>query len=124
MNLKQRLAELVAACFTGLWVESHEHDDALAEIGQLCRDDGWKLATWDVAGGLRLPGTSGTAESATDALAAITNDGKFVIEEHEYSEVELEQVLATYRQRYQRSRAEAEMAMADASVRTVTPSIT
>ena len=31
MSLSQRLAEHVRACFTGLWIESHEHEDALAE---------------------------------------------------------------------------------------------
>ena len=30
MSLDQRIAELVRACFTGLWVQSFEHDDALA----------------------------------------------------------------------------------------------
>ena len=38
MSLKQHLAEYISACFTGLWVQSHEHDDALAEIAQMCRD--------------------------------------------------------------------------------------
>lgn len=28
MTLTQRLAEYVRACFTGLWLESHEHEDA------------------------------------------------------------------------------------------------
>ena len=32
MKLSDRLVELVKACFTGIWVESHEHDDALLEI--------------------------------------------------------------------------------------------
>jgi hypothetical protein len=32
--LSQRLAEYVRASFTGLWIESHEHEDALAEIAQ------------------------------------------------------------------------------------------
>ena len=32
MLLSQRLVEFISACFTGLWVVSHEHDDALAEI--------------------------------------------------------------------------------------------
>ena len=33
MRLADRLSELIRACFTGLWVESHEHDDALAVPG-------------------------------------------------------------------------------------------
>ena len=37
MNLNDRLSELISACFTGLWVQSHEHEDAMAEIAELCR---------------------------------------------------------------------------------------
>jgi hypothetical protein len=54
MTLAERLTEYVRACFTGLWIESHEHEDALAEIHRLCRDESWRLATWDVDRGLRL----------------------------------------------------------------------
>ena len=42
MALAERLAEYVRACFTGLWIQSHEHDEAIAESGQLCRRE--KLA--------------------------------------------------------------------------------
>ncbi len=52
MNLAERLREYIQACFTGLWIESHEHEDALAEIAQLCRDEDWQLATWDIDAGL------------------------------------------------------------------------
>ena len=52
MNLAERLREYIQACFTGLWIESHEHEDALAEIAQLCRDEDWRLATWDIDAGL------------------------------------------------------------------------
>ena len=56
MTLRAQLAELVSACFTGIWVLSHEHQDALAEIAQLCRDERWPLAVWNVHRGLQLPG--------------------------------------------------------------------
>ena len=56
MLLSQQLAEYVSACFTGLWVQSHEHEDALAEIAQLCRQEQWRLATWDIEQGLQTPG--------------------------------------------------------------------
>ncbi len=46
--LSDSLREYIAACFTGLWVQSHEHDDALLVIAELCRQENWKLATWDV----------------------------------------------------------------------------
>lgn len=70
MSLSQRLGEYVAAAFTGLWVVSHEHPDALAEIARLCRDRQWALASWDVDRGLV---TSGQAAAATtsDPVAAI-----------------------------------------------------
>ena len=32
MSLTKRLTEYVSACFTGLWVQSHEHEDALTEM--------------------------------------------------------------------------------------------
>ena len=38
MSLNERLVEYVQACFTGLWIQSHEHEDALSEIAQMCRD--------------------------------------------------------------------------------------
>ena len=72
MTLAQRLTEYVRACFTGLWVTSHEHDDALVEIAQLCRQENWQLATWDIDRGFSL--SSGEVEAgipATDPLAAI-----------------------------------------------------
>jgi len=70
--LAQQLSEYIQACFTGIWIESHEHEDALAEIGRLCREEDWRLAVWNISAGLRLPG--GTVEddsSASDPLAAI-----------------------------------------------------
>lgn len=37
MTLCAQLTELVSACFTGIWVLSHEHQDALTEIAQARR---------------------------------------------------------------------------------------
>ncbi len=69
MNLRQRLSEYVRACFTGIWIESHEHQDAIAEMAQLCHDENWQMATWDVETGLSI---SGRDESGSnDPLAAI-----------------------------------------------------
>ena len=52
MTLKDRLAEYVRACFTGLWIESHEHEDALREMAQLCAEQDWRLMTWNIDSGL------------------------------------------------------------------------
>ena len=72
MSLTERLSELVRACFTGLWIESHEHEDALAEVATLCRSEEWRLATWDIEEGLRLQGQDSGADTGTnDPLAAI-----------------------------------------------------
>lgn len=46
-SLISRLSELVAACFTGLWIETHEPDEAIREITALARSERWRLATWD-----------------------------------------------------------------------------
>ena len=72
MKLSDRLRELVRAVFTGIWVESHEHDDALLEISQLCHEQDWRLATWDIDQGLRVRGSTAVDDGgAADPLAAI-----------------------------------------------------
>jgi hypothetical protein len=72
MSLTERLAEMVRACFTGLWIASHEHDDALMEIGQLCRQENWRLISWDVDRGLQISGQDQEIDTGTnDPLAAI-----------------------------------------------------
>ena len=69
-QLKQKLKELVSACFTGIWVESQEHHDAIIEIAQLCREESWSLATWDIDQGMKLSGAESIGD-ATDPLAAV-----------------------------------------------------
>ena len=72
MSLAERLAEYVRACFAGIWIQSFEHDDALAEIAQLCRSEDWQFATWDIDQGLRIAGAA-VSDDATgsDMLAAV-----------------------------------------------------
>jgi hypothetical protein len=70
MSLTEKLGEYVRACFTGIWIESHEHQDALVAIAQLCRQENWQLATWDISSGLTVSGTS-SESGGTDPLAAI-----------------------------------------------------
>lgn len=71
MNLKNRLMEYVSACFTAMWIESHEHQDALTEIATLCREEDWRLATWDIDAGLSIPGQGESDTGGSDPLAAI-----------------------------------------------------
>jgi hypothetical protein len=86
--LSETLREYIAACFTGLWVQSHEHADALTEIAGLCRNEDWQLATWDVDAGLSISSQPDETESAggNDPLAAIravntlaTSDGTAIL---------------------------------------------
>ncbi|EAQ80671.1 AAA family ATPase [Blastopirellula marina] len=72
MKLSDRFEELVRACFTGIWIESHEHDDALREISSLCHERQWRLATWDIDQGLHVRGVSTfDNDAASDPLSAI-----------------------------------------------------
>jgi hypothetical protein len=73
MTLARELAEYVRACFAGLWIETCEPQEALAEIAALCHAEQWTLAAWDVDAGLRLGGAAATADESgrEDPLAAI-----------------------------------------------------
>lgn len=73
MSLSTTLAEYVCAAFSGLYVQTFEPDEALREIGDLCRQRNWRLASWDLDRGLSLGGLEPTANALTtaDPLAAI-----------------------------------------------------
>jgi len=74
MTFGERISEYVSAAFTGLWIQSFEHEDALVEIAQMCRQENWRLALWDIDAGLQIPGqVNGESVDAggNDPLAAI-----------------------------------------------------
>lgn len=72
MSLTGQLTDYINAAFSGLWVQTQEPDEAEREITRLARDQKWKLAIWDVASGLCIPGANGTVDaSAGDPLAAL-----------------------------------------------------
>jgi hypothetical protein len=55
-------------------IQSFEHEDALREIAQMCREQNWRLASWDVEQGLQIPGQANgqLADAGSgDPLAAI-----------------------------------------------------
>ena len=56
MKLSDQLTDYVNAAFTGLYVQTHEPDEAENEIVQHAQRKKWKMAVWDIASGLRLPG--------------------------------------------------------------------
>lgn len=61
MKLSETLIDYIHAAFSGIWIVTHEPDEAEREIAQLARQQQWKLAAWDVASGLRFPVASGDA---------------------------------------------------------------
>ena len=73
MQLSQHLSEYISACFTGLWVQSHEHEDALSEIAQMCRDQEWRMVVWDINKGLTIHrrDDANVDTGTNDPLAAI-----------------------------------------------------
>jgi hypothetical protein len=73
LSLNNLLRDYINASFSGLWLQTHEPDEALLEIAQLCRDKSWHLATWDLQRGLEVPGGAVSEQTAVgDPLAAIT----------------------------------------------------
>lgn len=71
MTLSEELFDYIAACFTGIWLESHEHNEAILELGNLCREHEWQLTVWDVCNGLTTSGNSDSADENADPLTAI-----------------------------------------------------
>ncbi|WP_417379063.1 AAA family ATPase [Gimesia sp.] len=72
MLLSERLAENVRACFTGIWIQSHEHDEALLEMTRLCHSEDWRLLSWDIDRGLQGTELVDDGNTSTpDPLAAI-----------------------------------------------------
>ena len=74
MKLCDHLTDYVNAAFTGLWVVSHEADEAEREIVQHAKAEDWKLAVRDVANGLRFPNSKSggsTEVGGGDPLAVL-----------------------------------------------------
>jgi hypothetical protein len=74
MTLTDRLTEYVHAAFTGLWVQTHEPDEAEREILRHAREAKWTIAVWDIADGLRVTATAAgnrPGTGANDPLVAL-----------------------------------------------------
>jgi hypothetical protein len=54
MTLTEQLADYINAAFAGIWVQTHEPDEAEREILRHARGAHWKAAVWDMANGLRF----------------------------------------------------------------------
>jgi hypothetical protein len=74
MSLAEQLTDYIHAAFSGLWITTHEPDEAEREIAILAREQHWKLAAWDIARGLRFPNapqSAATDMGAGDPLAVL-----------------------------------------------------
>jgi hypothetical protein len=54
-TLIARITELVHACFTGLYIETHEPEEAVRDLTQLAHRESWRLGIWDCDAGLKVP---------------------------------------------------------------------
>ena len=70
-TLTEEMFDHIAACFTGIWIESFEHADAVTEITQLCRDNDWDLQIWDVCNGIHVHDATAEGSETTDPLSAL-----------------------------------------------------
>jgi hypothetical protein len=71
MPFTTALSEYIRAAFSGLYVLTFEPEEALREIADLCREEAWSLATWDIDRGLALARSEAATAAATDPLAAL-----------------------------------------------------
>jgi len=73
MKLTEEITDYIHAAFTGIWVVTREPDEAERELIQHAQEKNWRIAVWDVANGLRLPGADKDAPSVSggDPLAAL-----------------------------------------------------
>jgi hypothetical protein len=74
MRLTDQLTDYVHAAFSGLWVQTHEPDEAEREVLRLAQERRWKVAAWDIASGLRVPTSTGAFRGevgAGDPIAAL-----------------------------------------------------
>ena len=88
-SLTARIHELISACFTGIWLETCEPEEACREISSLCQTQSWRLASWDCDVGLKIhghelstqhnnpaPTLAPTLADTTDPLAVIRSAGQ------------------------------------------------
>ena len=72
MSLVSQLNDYINAAFSGLWVQTVEPDEAERELVEHARRQGWTLAVWDIARGLRFPADSNaTVPEMNDPLAVL-----------------------------------------------------
>ena len=71
MTLSECLTENLRAGFSGIWIRSFEHEDALSDIAKLCHDQDWGLSTWDIDQGVHGTHASTDQPVVSDPLSAV-----------------------------------------------------
>ncbi len=66
-SLTSRLRELISAAFTGIWVQTAEPHEAAREITNLCRQEGWRIGTWNCDSGMQFPVEQISMPGVTDS---------------------------------------------------------
>src|SRR5436190_12797416 len=69
VNLISQLTDYINACFTGIWLQTFEPDEAEREITRHALQQRWRLAVWDMANGLRVRLPDGTSATSPDSAA-------------------------------------------------------
>ena len=71
-SLQEILGNYIQACFSGLWIETREPDEAVREIRELGKNHEWKIGVWDIDNGLT---SEGLKIATTDPVETIKNWG-------------------------------------------------
>jgi hypothetical protein len=67
-----KLTDFINAAFSGIWIETRELEESEREIVQQSRQQRWRIATWNIANGLRFRlQLDASATEAGEPLAAI-----------------------------------------------------
>lgn len=91
--IDETIKPYVCAGFSGIYVRSAEPEEAAREITRLCCKEGWEVATWDLAQGLRWPlkdneGSAGPVQPdplvPVKAFAGLEGNGPRLVLLHNY----------------------------------------
>jgi hypothetical protein len=71
-TLSDRLHELISAAFTAIWVQTAEPHEAAREITDLCRQEGWRIGSWNCDSGMQFPVEQISMPGVTDSQDPLT----------------------------------------------------
>ncbi len=75
VTLQERVSELIWSAIGGVYLQTIEPDEALAELAAMCNGKKWKMVAWDFVRGLNSNGfeiDTAVAATAGDPLAVLT----------------------------------------------------